>query len=145
MSAKKKKTEIPGNATDCVPEKISDAEWKVMHVLWNRSPLTAQDVIEQVGPETGWNPNTVRTLLIRLTEKGIVHVEKHRGTEKEYQICFYTPLYTREQCTRVHGQSFLHRVFQGDATRLLAHFVKDAALSPEQLEELRKQLDRFSQ
>lgn len=143
MSLKKKNSQKPGPET--VAEKISDAEWRVMHVIWENDRVTAQEVIDAVVPETGWNPNTVRTLLIRLTEKGILEVEKRKGEEKEYQICYYTPLYTREQCTAVHGQSFLKRVFRGDATRLLAHFVKDADLTPEQIDELRKQLNHFSE
>lgn len=143
MSPKKKSSKKL--AMEAATEKISDAEWRVMHVVWENQRVTAQEVIDAVVPETGWSPNTVRTLLIRLTEKGILKVEKRKGAEKEYPICHYTPLYTREQCIAVHGNSFLQRVFQGDATRLLAHFVKDADLTPEQIDELRKQLDRFSE
>lgn len=126
-----------------VAEKITDAEWRVMHVVWSRGQVTANDVIDAVVPETNWSPNTVRTLLIRLTEKGVLHVEKN--CEKIRQICRYTPLYTLEECTVVQGQSFLERVFQGDARRLLVHFVKDAALTPQEVAELRDQLDRFSE
>lgn len=142
MSARKKKDQTK---RDNGIEKISDAEWNVMHVVWNRGSVTAQEVIDEVVPETGWSPNTVRTLLIRLTDKGILHVEKRKGKEKDYQICYYTAIYSREQCTAKYGSSFLRRVFQGDATRLLAHFVKDARLTPEQVDELRKQLDEFSE
>ena len=144
MSAKRKKTEKSKIVNETVAEKITDAEWRVMHVVWNHESVTANEVIDEVVPETGWSPNTVRTLLIRLTEKGILQVEKERGKGRESQICHYTPLYTREECTSVHGQSFLKRVFQGDAKRLLVHFVQDTGLTPEQIAELRDQLDRFS-
>ena len=124
-------------------QKITDAEWKVMHVVWKNRRISANDVIAEVVPETGWSPNTVRTLLIRLVEKGILHVEKERGREKEYINCVYSPLFTREECEAVHGRSFLERVFAGDTSRLLAHFVKDGDLTPEQVEELKEQLDKF--
>ncbi len=124
-------------------QKITDAEWKVMHVVWNHQRISANEVIAEVVPETGWSPNTVRTLLIRLVEKGILHVEKERGKEKEYLNSVYTPLYSREECESVHSRSFLERVFGGDTSRLLAHFVQDGDLTPEQVKELKKQLDKF--
>ncbi len=122
-------------------EKITDAEWKVMHVLWDRGRLSSNDIVTAIVPETGWSPNTVRTLLIRLTDKGILRVEKKRGKEKDYPLCFYTPLFSREDCEAVHSRSFLERVFAGDASRLLAHFVNESSLTPEQIEELRAKLN----
>ena len=125
------------------PAKISETEWKVMHVLWKGKRLSSTDVVAEVVPETGWSPNTVRTLLNRLTDKGVLQVEKERGKEKDYPLCFYTPLYTREECEAVHVQTFLEKVFEGDATRLLAHFVKETSLTAEQIAELRKTLEEI--
>lgn len=121
-------------------QKISDAEWKIMHVVWRLGSVTGNDVIAEIVPETGWNPNTVRTLLVRLAEKGILHAEKTRGKEKDYPTLVYTPLYTQEQCVAVHGRNFLERVFEGDTSKLLVHFFKDGSLTPEQIAELRRQL-----
>ncbi|RYD97901.1 MAG: CopY family transcriptional repressor, partial [Sphingomonadales bacterium] len=42
-------------------ERISDAEHAVMEVLWDQSPLTAQEVVERVPTERGWSANTVKT------------------------------------------------------------------------------------
>ena len=125
-----------------ITSKITDAEWKVMHVLWNRGRLSSNDVIADLVPETDWSPNTVRTLLTRLADKGILQAEKEKGKDKEYQICYYTSLFTREECEAVHSRTFLARVFGGDAGRLLAHFVKEAALTPEQITELRDKLQQ---
>ena len=124
-------------------QKISEAEWKVMHALWKKGRLSSNDVVAEVIPETGWSPNTVRTLLGRLAEKGLLHVDLERGKEKKYPLCYYTPLNTREECEAVHIQSFLEKVFEGDATRLLAHFVKESSLTPEQIAELRKTLEEL--
>lgn len=126
-------------------QKISDSEWKVMHVVWRLGTVTGNDVIAEIVPETGWNPNTVRTLLNRLAEKGILHVEKTRGKEKDYPTLIYTPLHSQEECIAVHGRSFLERVFEGDTSKLLVHFAKDGSLTPEQIAELRKQLNELDQ
>ena len=110
--------------------------------FWKYSRISANNVIAEVVPETGWSPNTVRTLLIRFVDKGVLHVQKKRRREKEYFNCVYTPLFSREECEAAHGRLFLERVFAGDTLRLLAHFVKDGDLTPEQVEELRKQLNK---
>lgn len=126
-------------------QKISDTEWKIMHVVWRLGTVTGNDVIAEIVPETGWNPNTVRTLLVRLAEKGILHVEKTRGKEKDYPTLVYTPVYSQEECIAVHGQDFLHRVFEGDTSKLLVHFFKDSSLTPDKIAALRKQLNDLDQ
>ena len=124
-------------------KKISDAEWMVMHALWKNGRQSSNEVVAEIVPKTGWSPNTVRTLLNRLTDKGVLLAEKERGKEKDYPLCFYTPLHTREECEAIHTRTFLDKVFDGDAYRLLAHFVDEMSLTPEQIEELRKKLDEI--
>ncbi len=48
---------------------ISEAEWEVMNVLWDRAPQTANEVIHSLQERTEWKPKTVRTLLDRLVQK----------------------------------------------------------------------------
>ena len=114
-----------------------------MHVLWKGGRKSSNDVVAEVAPETGWSPNTVRTLLTRLTDKGVLQADLERGKGKGYPLCFYTPLYSREECEARHVQSFLEKVFEGDAGRLLAHFVKETTFTPEQIAELRKKLEEI--
>ncbi|MCL2119382.1 MAG: BlaI/MecI/CopY family transcriptional regulator [Planctomycetaceae bacterium] len=121
--------------------RISDAEWKVMHVVWKLGRVTGNDVIAEVTPDTGWSPNTVRTLLTRLADKGILHAGKQQGQKREYPMMVYTPRVSREVCIAAHGQSFLERVFDGDTSELLVHFVKDRRLTSEQAAKLRELLD----
>jgi len=118
-------------------EKITDAEWRVMHVVWKSdAAVTSNEVITEVVPETGWNPQTVRTLLARLVEKGVLAATKEKG------VLFFTPLAGRDESIRVHGQSFLTRVFEGNAREMLVHFIRDGAFSRDQIGELRTLLDK---
>lgn len=118
-------------------DKITDAEWKVMHILWQLGCATSSQVIDRIVPITGWSPRTVRTLLRRLAEKGVLASKKVRGSEKEYVSVEYTPLFSREQCAAVHGRSFKDRVFNGNANELIVHFVKASQLSEQDIAELR--------
>ena len=114
---------------------ISDAEWEVMNVLWEESPRSAADVVEALAERMQWHPKTVRTLLGRLVRKGAV---RFRAEGNHY---LYRPAYPREQLVRQESRSFLQRVFGGDASPMLVHFVKEANLSDEEIEELKRILE----
>ena len=49
---------------------ISEAEWDVMKVVWDREPVAASDVAAQLAAERDWHPQTVKTMLTRLVGKG---------------------------------------------------------------------------
>lgn len=114
---------------------ISDAEWKVMTVLWAKSPMTATEVAAAVGPENEWSERTVKTLLGRLVKKGAL---RFKEDGKRY---LYSPRISRRVMVREESRSFVDRVFGGDASPLLAQIVKDHHLSPGEIDALRRLLD----
>jgi BlaI family transcriptional regulator, penicillinase repressor len=119
------------------PPAISDAEWEVMQVLWQADgPLTANDVVDRVADRNRWNPRTVKTLLNRLVKKGAL------GFQAEGKRYHYTPRVTREACVRRESRSFVARVFGGAVGPMLAQFVDEAPLTPEEIRKLREILDR---
>ena len=115
---------------------ISESEWSVMEVLWERAPRTASEVVEVLQPTTGWAPNTVRTLLSRLVKKGVLALSKDSAGVREF-----SPALDREAVVRAEGQSFLDRVFKGAPQSLLVHFASQSKLEPEEVEQLKQLLD----
>jgi BlaI family penicillinase repressor len=113
------------------PISISDAEWDVMRVLWDApGPITASDVVDALGQ----NARTTKTYLNRLLKKGAV------AFEAKGKVYWYSPRVSRDACVRSESKSFLARVFGGNPTAMLVHFVRDAKLSPADVEQLRKLL-----
>src|SRR5262249_32287091 len=108
---------------------ISDAEWQVMQVVWERKGATAAEVIAALTSQTGWQPRTIRTLRARLTDKGVL------AAAADGNRYLYRPLVSRSTCVREESRSFLQRVFGGDTAELLVHFVRGADISPAQIEE----------
>jgi BlaI family penicillinase repressor len=113
---------------------ISESEWKVMKVLWGRSPLAAMEIVEALADTEDWHPNTVKTLLSRLHKKKALGVEKHKN------LYLYRPIVSEADCVRTESESFLHRVFGGAVKPLLLHFVEKQRLSSQDLDDLRKVL-----
>ncbi|QEH36877.1 Methicillin resistance regulatory protein MecI [Aquisphaera giovannonii] len=114
--------------------RITGEEWHVMEVLWDRGPATPAEVIRRVAEEQGWTHRTVRTLLSRLVQKGILRREGD-GTRPVYR-----PAVGRRQSVRELGRSFLQGSFDAGAASLLLHFAREARIGPEELDRLKKLL-----
>jgi BlaI family penicillinase repressor len=115
---------------------ISDAEWEIMKTLWDHGPLTSGQVVEKLDASSSWRPRTIKTLLARLVRKGAVTSKQH---EKR---TLYAPKVARDTVIRRETRSFLARVFDGAVTPALVHFIKEADLSNDQIEELKRILDQ---
>ncbi|MDQ7092145.1 BlaI/MecI/CopY family transcriptional regulator [Desulfosporosinus sp. PR] len=116
--------------------KISDAEWQVMKIFWNKSPLTATQAIEALKQDTLWSPKTIHTLIARLVKKEAL------GVNKDSNLFHYYPLVSKEDCIGEETRSFLQKVCDGSLHLLLANFVKNESLSAKEIEDLRKLLDQ---
>jgi BlaI family penicillinase repressor len=113
---------------------ISDAEWQIMHVVWDSQPIAAQDVVAALVGSTGWSPATIKTMLHRLVKKRVLRF----STEGNRYI--YRASVRREECIRKASQSFAERVFAGETAPMLLHLVRHARLSPDDIAELKRLL-----
>lgn len=114
---------------------ISDAEWKVMKIVWNKSPILASEIVEALTLDTDWNPKTIHTLIRRLVSKGALRAEKE-GTYYSYYAAV-----SENECIYKETKSFLQKCFNGSLNVMMANFIKDDKLSEEELDELQKLLD----
>ena len=114
---------------------ISDAEWVVMKVIWDKGPLTTNEVVDALDESTHWKPKTIHTLLSRLARKGALAFER-KG--REY---LFRPLVDAEECEYAATRSFLSRFFGGDLAPFLARFVEKEKLTPAEIEDLKRILD----
>jgi BlaI family penicillinase repressor len=114
---------------------ISDAEWQVMNVIWDAQPLTAQEIVARLSADTDWAAATIKTMLHRLMEKGVLTYEE-QGNRYVYRSGA-----RRSDCVRAASRSFLERVFDGDAAPLLVHFLKHSHLRADEIAQLRRILD----
>lgn len=120
-------------------ERISDAEHTVMEVLWDESPLTAQDVVDRVAPARDWTPNTVKTLLGRLLSKGVI---AHEADGRRY---LYRPMVAREDYVEGESRRFIERLFGGRLTPLVAHLAERDALTDQDIAEIEALLKELKQ
>ncbi|HBC27176.1 MAG TPA: CopY/TcrY family copper transport repressor [Ruminococcaceae bacterium] len=110
---------------------ISEAEWRVMKVLWESSPLPLAEIVERLS-HTGWSTTTIQTYLARLVKKGILK------TQRKGKGFLYSPTVSEQACQLAESKSFLNRVFKGSVSGLVTSFIKSGNLSDSELEQLRK-------
>jgi BlaI family penicillinase repressor len=117
--------------------RISDAEWEVMRVVWERESCSAGDIIATLNQrDAGWHPKTVKAFLNRLVKK------KALGFKLDGRAYRYSPLVRQSECAEAASVSFLDRVFGGSLKPMVAHFVAHKRLSQKEIRQLKELLDK---
>jgi len=114
---------------------ISDAESRVMELLWQAAPQSSEDLVAALLPASDWQEKTIRTLINRLLGKGAI------SATRDGRRYLYAPLVTREAWQSRESRSLLDRVFGGRLAPMLAHFSEHEELGAKDIAELRKLLD----
>ena len=116
--------------------KISESEWLVMKAIWTENPVTANRLVDIVSESTTWKPNTIKSLLNRLVKKEVV------GYENIGRVYHYSPLVEESVLVKAESRSLLKRVFNGAAAPMLVTLIESEDLSDEDIEEIRRVLDK---
>lgn len=110
---------------------ITAAEWEVMEALWSApGPISSAEIVAAVGSRQEWTEATVRTLLFRLSKKGVV------DSKRDGRRFLYSPRIAREDYVGGEADRFVDRMFGGRLAPLVAQFAKRDKLSDEELERL---------
>ena len=118
-------------------KQITSAEFQVMDVLWDKSPIAAADVAERLETETGWSLKTVKTLLSRLVDKGAV------GHEPDGRRYLYRPKVSRADYAQHATRKLADQLFGGRAAPLVAHLAESKGLSAEDMRDLENLLEEL--
>lgn len=118
---------------------ISDAEWRVMHEIWLAEPVTSSRIHARLREKTDWTAGTIKTLLHRLVEKGVLEFQR-KGNRY-----LYRSKYTEAECVDQVSDQLLHTVFQGRPMPMLEYLVQSARLSGAEISSLRELLNEIQQ
>ena len=113
-----------------MPMQCTDAEWKIMEVLWDHAPRTIAEITKVLETTTGWSRHVVITLLKRMEEKGTVTVDQS-GPAK-----LYSPKISRDEASKEETDKFLSHVFKGEASLLINHLVESEKITADDLQEI---------
>jgi predicted transcriptional regulator len=114
---------------------LTEAELRLMEVLWQKGPATVQQVLQDLPEKTPLAYNSVLTTIRILEKKGYV---KHVKDGRAY---VYTPLVKRQEATRSEIRRLVNRFFGSSHELLVLNILKDQSVDAAELKRLRKMLE----
>ena len=109
---------------------LTDAEWKIMTLLWEHAPQTITQLTHGLADETGWTKHTIISLLRRMLQKGTVRIEEAARAKHFY------PAIEKGKVAKEQTQTLLNRLFSGKASLLMHAMVEEGDLTEDDLKEL---------
>jgi predicted transcriptional regulator len=115
---------------------LTEAELRLMQVLWKKGPATVSDVAEALPKTLGLAYNTVLTTMRILEDKGYL---RHTKPE-EGRAFLYHAVVGREEASRNAVRHLLGRFFGGSPGELVLNVLEQEELSDKELARIRKQV-----
>ena len=113
---------------------LTEAELRLMEVLWQRGPSTVQQVLDDLPGEKVLAYNSVLTTIRILEKKGYV------AHAKDGRAFVYAPVVERSEATRSEVRHLVQRLFQNSHELLVLNILKDSGLTEDELQRLKQYL-----
>lgn len=117
---------------------LTEAELRLMDVLWMKGPATVQQVLESLPKKQPLAYNSVLTTIRVLEKKGYV---KH---VKDGRAHIYMPLVGQREATRFEVRHLVNRFFKNSHELLVLNILQDQSIEAEELARLRQMLEEKS-
>ena len=127
---KKRKIKKPGRRKPLV--ELTEAEWEIMKVVWEKQPCAAGTVQEKLSKTRDWAYSTVKTTMDRMVEKGFLAIEKIRNVQ------LFNACVSEVEAKRGEFRKMLKRAFDGALTPMMQFLFEHEGLSKEEAKQLRK-------
>jgi BlaI family transcriptional regulator, penicillinase repressor len=118
--------------------KISEAEGKVLEVFWRSDgALSAEEVVAAMDNDREWSAGTIRTFLTRLVKK------KALAAKPDGRRYLYRALIPREDYVHKQSRDLIDKLFGGRIAPFIAQFSQRQRLSRDEIEELKRLIERL--
>ncbi|MGS4845369.1 CopY/TcrY family copper transport repressor [Streptococcus sp. W151] len=99
---------------------ISNAEWRIMKIIWMEGKQTSTDLIAVLSERFDWSKSTIKTLLTRLVEKGCL------TREKSGKAFVYSPLLTQDQSLDLVVEDVKDKVCSKRIVQVLENLIEES-------------------
>ena len=113
---------------------LTEAELRLMEVLWQRGPSTVQQVLDALSGDKPLAYNSVLTTIRILEKKG------YAAHAKDGRAHVYAPLVERSLATRSEVRHLVQRLFRNSHELLVLNILEDAGLNADELQRLKQYL-----
>jgi len=65
-----------------MPHECTQAEWKILEILWNEGSMSIGQITSALQPQAGWTQSAVLTLIRRLQQKELIGLDESGSMER---------------------------------------------------------------
>jgi len=110
---------------------LTEAELRLMEVLWAKGPSSVQQVVDALPHDTPLAYNSVLTTIRILEKKGYV---QH---DKDGRAHIYKPVVARQEAARSEVRNLMRRMFRNSHELLVLNVLEEAQIDVDELNHLR--------
>lgn len=114
---------------------ISNAEWRIMKIIWMEGKQTSTDLIAVLSERFDWSKSTIKTLLTRLVEKGCL------TREKSGKSFVYSALLTQDQGLDLVVEEVKDKVCSKRIVQVLENLIQASDFTLADLNQLQQVLE----
>jgi len=115
---------------------LTEAEWEIMKVVWEKEPCAAGTVQESLAKTRDRAYSTVKTTMDRMVEKGFLEIERIRNLQL-FKSCI-----SEIDAKRGEFRKMLKRAFDGALTPMMQFLIEHEGLSKEEASQLRTMVEK---
>lgn len=111
-------------------QNLTNPEWYLIECLWESSPKTGRELVEEMKLRQCWSRSTTLTTLRRMCEKEQIACDESK------EVRTYRPLIDRDAALMQETDSFLQRAYKGSISMMVSAVAQKQDLSREEIDEL---------
>jgi predicted transcriptional regulator len=116
---------------------LTEAELRIMNVLWDRGSATVHEVLEALPARPALAYNSILTIIRILEKKGYVkHVK-----DEDKRAHVFMPQVNRKDATRFEVRHLVSRFFGNSREQLVLNVLEETSIDAEELDRLRQLLE----
>ena len=128
---------MEGQQKEQMKIKLYDSELNIMEYLWRVQEASAKEIAAEMAAQVGWSKTTTYTVLKKCVDKGAV--------ERREPGFHCKPLISREQVQEYETRELIDKLYGGSADRLVASLLGGQTLSGQEIDNLKRLIDRLEQ
>lgn len=115
---------------------ITEAEWEVMRTLWAKENITSGEIIKILQQKKQWSIATIKTLIGRLSSKGII------SSEKDGRKFKYSARISEDESLESLSDEIFSRICRKKQGKVVGKLIEKLPISINDIDELIKKLEK---
>lgn len=115
---------------------ITEAEWEVMRTLWAKENITSGEIIKILQQKKQWSIATIKTLIWRLSNKGII------SSEKDGRKFKYSARISEDESLESLSDEIFSRICRKKQGKVVGKLIEKLPISINDIDELIKKLEK---